>query len=104
LTYAKLVYNFFVAVDDTSVAGQRISVRLLMILGAHSMRTSNIITPMLGHSRSFHYNIRENCNPPSFVRLNQGTVDDTYQWHCLLTLSFQMLGFCVLPLMRLFCV
>jgi hypothetical protein len=52
------------------------------------MRTSNIITPMLGHSHSFHYNIRENCNPSSFVRLNQGTVDDIYPWRCLLTLSF----------------
>jgi hypothetical protein len=70
LTYAKLVYYFFVAVGDTPVAGQRISVRLLMKLGAHAMRTSNIITPMLGHSRSFHYNIRGNCNPSSFVRLN----------------------------------
>jgi hypothetical protein len=88
LTYAKLVYNFFVAVGDTPVAGQRISVRLLMVLGAHAMRASNIITPLLGHSRSFHYNIRGNCDPSAFVRLNQLTVDDIYLWRCLLRLSF----------------
>jgi hypothetical protein len=88
LTYAKLVYYFFVAIGDTPVPGQRVSVRLLMILGAHAMRTSNIITPLLNHSRSFHFNIRGNCDPSSFVYLNQTTVDDIYLWRCLLRMSF----------------
>ena len=88
LTFAKLVYYFFVAVGDTPTAGQPISVRLLMILGAHAMRAANILTPMLGHSRSFHFNIRGSCDPSSYVFLTQRTVTDIYLWRCLLHMSF----------------
>jgi hypothetical protein len=88
LTYAKLVYYFFVAVGDNPIAGTLISVRLLMIIGAHAMRAANIITPLLGHSRSFHFNIRGCCDPSAFVYLNQQTIDDIMLWRCLLRLSF----------------
>jgi hypothetical protein len=88
LTYAKLVYYFFVAVGENPTAGQRISVRTLMIIGAHAMRASNVITPMLGHSRSFHFNIRGSCDPSSHVYLNQRTVEDIFLWRCWLQLSF----------------
>jgi hypothetical protein len=87
LTFAKLVYYFFVAVGEFPTSGQRISVRLLMILGAHAMRSANVLTALLGHSRSFHYNIRGSTNPSSFVYLHQSTVNDIYLWRSLLTLS-----------------
>jgi hypothetical protein len=88
LTFAKLVYSFFTAIGDTPFAGQRVSVRVLMVMGAHAMRSANVLTALLGHSRSFHNNIRGSCNPSSFVYLTQSTVNDIMLWRALLTLSF----------------
>jgi hypothetical protein len=88
LTFSKLVYYFFVAIGPHPFTGQRVSVRLLMILGAHAMRAANILTPLLGNSRSFHHNIRGSCNPSSFVFLHTRTVADIYLWRALLSLSF----------------
>jgi hypothetical protein len=88
LTFAKLINCFFTAVGETPFAGQRVSVRVLMVMGAHAMRAANVLTALLGHSRSFHYNIRGNCNPSSYVYLNQSTVNDIMLWRALLRLSF----------------
>jgi hypothetical protein len=88
LTFAKLVYSFFTAIGDTPFAGQRLSVRVLMVMGAHAMRSANILTTLLGHNRSFHNNIRGNCNPSSYVYLTQSTVNDIMLWRALLTPSF----------------
>jgi hypothetical protein len=88
LTYAKLVYYFFTAIGEFPFAGQRVSVRILMVMGAHAMRSANVLTALLGHSRSFHHNIRGNCDPSSYVYLNQNTVNDIMLWRALLRLSF----------------
>jgi hypothetical protein len=88
LTFAKLVNCFFISVGETPFAGQRVSVRVLMVMGAHAMRAANVLTALLGHSRSFHYNIRGNCNPSSHVYLNQSTVNDIMLWRAVLRLSF----------------
>ena len=52
------------------------------------MRAANILTPLFGSSRSFHYNTRGSCDPSAFVFLHSRTVSDIYLWRALLSLSF----------------
>ena len=88
LTFAKLINLFFVETADSSQPGQRISVLLLMRLGAHATRSADVITPMLPYSRSFHQNTRGSCNPTTSVYLTKRSSHDITMWQALLTYAF----------------
>jgi hypothetical protein len=52
LTFARLVYCMFVLPGHTPIPGQPILVGDLMLMGAHAMRSSNVIVALLSFSRS----------------------------------------------------
>jgi hypothetical protein len=88
LTFAKLVYCMFVLPGSTPLPGQPILVGDLMLMGAHAMRSSNIIVALLSFSRSFLANIRGSSNPKTVVFLTRRTCFDISMWRLLLTMSF----------------
>jgi hypothetical protein len=71
LTFAKLVYCFFVLTGSNPMPGQSISVGDLMLMGAHAMRASNVILALLSFSRGFLANTRGSSNPTAIVFLTR---------------------------------
>jgi hypothetical protein len=88
LTFAKLVYCMFILPGPTPLPGQPILVGDLMLMGAHAMRSSNIIVALLSFSRGFLANIRGSSNPKAIVFLTRRTCFDITMWRLLLTMSF----------------
>jgi hypothetical protein len=89
LTFAKLVYCMFVLPGAAPLPGDRISVGDLMLMGAHSMRASNVILALLSFSRGFLANTRGSSNPKEMVFLTRRSCYDIKMWRLLLTMAFQ---------------
>jgi hypothetical protein len=89
LTFAKLVYCVFVLPGSKPLPGQPISVGSLMLMGAHVMRASNVVTALLSFSRGFLANTRGSSNPKDIVFLTRRTCYDIQMWRLLLTMAFR---------------
>ena len=89
LTFAKIVFCIFVLCGRNPKPGQPILVGDLMLIAAHVMRASNVITPMLSFSRSFLANIRGSTDPSATVYLTTRTCSDIMFWRSMLTMAFE---------------
>ena len=87
LTYAKVVYCMFVVVGRDPKPGQKILVRDLMFVGAHSIRAANTLTPMLPFSRSFNRNTAGCSDPNSYTYLTTRTCSDISFWRLFLSMA-----------------
>jgi hypothetical protein len=88
LTFAKLVYCMFTLPGLHPTPGQAISVGNLMLMGAHAMRSSNILLALLSFSRGFLANIRGSSNPRDKVFLTRRSCHDIQMWRLFLTMAF----------------
>jgi hypothetical protein len=88
LTFAKLVNCMFVLPGPDPLPGHPISVGDLMLMGAHAMRASNVITALLSFSRGFLANTRGSSNPKSIVFLTRRVCYDIQMWRLLLSMAF----------------
>lgn len=89
LTFAKLIYCMFILPGDTPRPGQPISVGNLMLMGAHAMRTVNVINALITFSRGFLANIHGSSNPKATVFLTRRSCYDIYMWRMVLTMAFK---------------
>lgn len=88
LTFAKLVYCMFILPGADPQPGQPISVGSLMLMGAHAMRTVNVINALITFSRGFLANIHGSSNPKATVFLTRRSCYDISMWRMVLTMAF----------------